>query len=48
MYIKDGGTPLFVAAQCGRLLVAQLLVRHGAQIDAVMNVMIFLFKILFI
>lgn len=36
--LQDGGTPLFVAAQCGRLLVAQLLVRHGARIDAVMNV----------
>lgn len=35
---QDGGTPLFVACQCGHLPVVEELVRRGANVNSCMKV----------
>lgn len=36
--LQDGGTPLFVACQCGHLPVVDELIRRGANVNSAMKV----------
>lgn len=40
IYLQDGGTPLFVACQCGHLDVVEGLLDRGANVNAHMKVLI--------